>query len=213
MTMTSDTRLELLTIGHSSHPLEVFLALLVEHRVTAVADVRSTPYSRRHPQYDKEQLSAALREHHIGYVFLGAELGARSKDAACYVDGRVQYARLAATEQFKRGLTRLIEGARSYRIAIMCAEREPLECHRTLLVTRALEREGAQVSHICSDGSLEPNHAAMLRLLEKLGLPREDLFRAEPALIEEAVRQQEARIAYVVAPPARISQRRPDRSK
>jgi uncharacterized protein (DUF488 family) len=96
------------TIGHSNQPIERFIALLQQHAVDAVADVRSTPYSRFNPQFRKEKLRAALAAAGIRYVFLGEELGARSKDPACYDDGRVSYARLAATDLFRHGLDRLV---------------------------------------------------------------------------------------------------------
>jgi uncharacterized protein (DUF488 family) len=90
-------RIEVLTIGHSTHPIETFLGLLHQHGVTAVADVRSAPYSRFNPQFNKDALEHDLKEHGIRYVFLGRELGARSDDPSCYDKGRVQYGRLART--------------------------------------------------------------------------------------------------------------------
>jgi uncharacterized protein (DUF488 family) len=195
--MTPPDQLQFLTVGHSNHAFDDFVVLLQRHRITAVADVRSAPYSRHHPQFNRETLRKSLREHEVAYVYLGAELGARSKDRSCYVDGRVQYSRLAATQAFQGGIARLREGAKIYRIAIMCAEKDPLDCHRTLLVARVLERDGASISHIRGDGSLESNHAAMLRLVDTFGLPRADMFRTERELIDAAAQQQEARIAYV----------------
>ena len=201
--MMSTPRPQLFTIGHSNHTLAAFNALLRQHAVTAVADVRSAPYSRRCPHFNKERLRPALQSQGIAYVFLGAELGARSKDPSCYERGRVQYDRLAVTTQFQRGLERVLTGAQSYRVALMCAEREPLECHRTLLVARALEQRGAQITHIRADGSLESQHAALLRLLSLLNMSHGshgehgDLFGAEQQLIEAALRRQSVRIAYV----------------
>ena len=81
----------------------------------------------------------------------------------------------------------------------MCAEKEPLECHRTLLVARALVAEGMDVSHIHADGRLEPHAAAMERLLDVAGLPRHDLFRSRDDLLAEALARQEERVAYVDA--------------
>jgi uncharacterized protein (DUF488 family) len=188
---------QLFTIGHSNHELPVFSALLHQHAVTAVADVRSAPYSRHCPHFNKERLQGSLQAQGIAYVFLGAELGARTKDPDCYEQGRVQYERLAATRQFQQGLERVLRGAQSYRIALMCAEREPLECHRTLLVARALEQRGAQIRHIRADGSLESQHAALLRLVRLLNMEQGDLFGSQQELIEAALRRQAARIAHV----------------
>ena len=186
------------TVGHSNHPIERFLALLQPHGITAVADVRSTPYSRFNPQYRREKLQAALAEVGIQYVFLGEELGARSQDPACYdPEGRVSYTRLAKTALFLKGIERLKAGMGTHRISLMCAEREPLECHRTILVSRELVREGVPVSHILGDGSLESHEHAMQRLAASLKLTDTDLFSNPADLIEQAYDLQAARIAYV----------------
>src|SRR5690348_7620224 len=139
------------TIGHSTQPLERFIELLRQHGVTALADVRSRPYSRMNSQFNREDLKDALREHGIAYVFLGKELGARCEDRSCYQNGKVQYSRLAQTKLFEEGLDRVREGANKYCIAMMCAEKEPLECHRTILVSRYLDAMGLQVRHILND--------------------------------------------------------------
>lgn len=185
------------TIGHSTHGLDAFVALLKQHDITALADVRSAPYSRFNPHFNKDALERSLKSQGIKYVFLGRELGARSDDPACYDGGRVQYTRLARTAAFKSGIQRIERGATDHRVALMCAEKEPLECHRTLLVARALDQGGMDVSHILADGRLESHGDAMLRLLDVVGLPREDLFRSQTELIAEALVRQEDRVAYV----------------
>ena len=186
-----------LTIGHSNHPVEAFVELLQHHGVTALADVRSAPYSRFAPQFNREALDRSLKASSIKYVFLGRELGARPDERSCYENGRVQYARLARTDWFRSGLERVARGANDYRIALMCAEKEPLECHRALLVARALDELGVPVEHILPDGRLESHGDAMLRLLKVVRLPSEDLFRSRRELIALALAQQEERIAYV----------------
>ena len=189
------------TIGHSKHPSGHFVALLRQHAIGVVADVRSTPYSRFNPQFNREKLQASLAAAGIRYVFLGEELGARSKDPGCYDEtGRVSYAKLAATASFRHGLDRLMTGMRDHRIAIMCAEREPLDCHRTILVARELEKLGVPIMHILHDGLLEPHSEAMQRLATQLKLVGKDLFRTQAELIEEAYEAQGARVAYVKAP-------------
>lgn len=195
----SETGYPILTIGHSTHPLGRFIALLKQHGVTAVADVRSAPYSRFNPQFNKAELERSLKAEGIRYVFLGRELGARSDDPACYANGRVQYARLARTEAFRQGIERLRHGAAEHRIACMCAEKEPLECHRALLVARALDAEGIEVAHIHADGRLESHAAAMDRLLDLTGVPSHDLFRSRAELVAEALARQEEQVAYVDA--------------
>ncbi len=146
---------------------------------------------------DREALEQSLIAHGIKYVFLGRELGARSNDRTCYENGRVQYRRLARTDLFRSGINRVIRGANDYRIALMCAEKEPLECHRTLLVSLALTELGIVVQHILADGRLESQEATMGRLVDVVGLPNHDLFRSRDELIAEALVRQEERVAYV----------------
>lgn len=188
--------LEVFTIGHSTQPLERFLSLLQRHQISAVADVRSAPYSRHNPQFNRESLRDALKQQSISYVFLGKELGARSEDECCYVHNKVSYQRLAATESFREGIRRVLEGARTYRVALMCAEKDPLDCHRTILVGRELVREGAKVTHILSSGALESHDAAMSRLVDQLGIGDEDMFRPREAVMELAYDRQGQLIAY-----------------
>jgi uncharacterized protein (DUF488 family) len=188
--------LTLYTVGHSNHTCDVFLSLLTAHGVTAVADVRSTPYSRRNPQFNRDDIRAALKSLGIQYVFLGKELGARSNDDSCYVNDKIRYSMLAQTPLFKSGIERLLEGARSHRIALMCAEKDPLDCHRTILVSRELVLRGANILHILSDGSIETQDEALRRLVRRLKLGGEDLFRSEGVTIEEAYERQGNLIAY-----------------
>jgi uncharacterized protein (DUF488 family) len=189
------------TVGHSNHPLERFISLLTANGITAVADVRSQPFSRRNPQFNKERLAADLARHGIAYVFLGKELGARSEDPACYERGKVQYARLAATAAFKAGLGRVISGAEKYRIALMCAEKEPLDCHRTLLVSCALEKRGVSVAHILADAGVEHQDKTMARLIAMEKLSADDMFHPRAELVAQACKLREQRIAYVKQPP------------
>ncbi len=186
-----------LTIGHSKHTLERFIELLRGHGVTAVADVRSEPYSRFNPEFNREFLERMMRGNEVAYVFLGRELGARSKDPTVYEQGRVQYRKLAQSNLFRAGLKRVVNGAQSHRIALLCAEKEPLSCHRTLLVARELDALGIPVAHIHADGTLERHGEAMNRLLSLVGMPIADLFRTREELIAEACDMQGQRIAYV----------------
>ncbi len=192
------------TIGHSTHSEERFIGLLRQHGITALCDVRSKPYSRMNPQFNREELERALPAHGIAYRFLGKELGARSEDSDCYEEGKVRYSRLADTEKFKRGLKRVIRGMKEdLRIAVMCAEKEPLECHRTILVARHLAALGIRVEHIHADGRLESHDEALSRLARMVHLPERDLFHSKEELLDDVYRRQEERIAY--AAPAEIA--------
>ena len=191
-----------LTIGHSTQPQERFIATLRDHGVTALSDVRSTPYSRMNPQFNREELKQALKAAGIAYVFLGKELGARSGDPSCYEQGRVQYRRLAKSALFQAGIERVKTGSRTHRVALMCAEKEPLECHRAILVARELVGQGSSVEHILSGGVREAHHETMQRLMRLLRMPQDGMFQSRAELERDAYDQQEERIAYVKSEPS-----------
>lgn len=186
-----------LTVGHSTQALPRLLDLLARNAVTAVADVRSHPHSRHSPDFNKEQLEEGLKASGIAYVFLGRELGARPADRSLYDGGRVSWERLRATGLFQAGLDRVVDGAARLRIALLCAEKDALECHRTLLVGRALVERGVTVEHILADGTLETWDDAMSRLLVLFKLPEADLFRGREELVAEACERQAKRITFV----------------
>jgi uncharacterized protein (DUF488 family) len=186
----------LFTVGHSNHSLGAFIELLQRHGVTAVGDVRSHPYSRHAPQYSREPLKAALARLGIAYVFLGKELGARSENPSCYKQGKVQYDRLARQPQFAEGIRRVAKGIEQHCIALMCAEKDPLECHRTLLIARKLFEAGFEIAHIHADGSLENHRTLESRLLDICELPEGDMFKQRDEFISEAYAIQGERVAY-----------------
>jgi uncharacterized protein (DUF488 family) len=146
----------LFSVGHSNHDLDRFLALLRRAGVTAVADVRSSPFSRRLPHFNAPQLAPALRRAGIDYVFLGDLLGGRPRDQDLYddVEGQliVNYERVRATDDFALGLDRLQRGSEKYAIAMMCGEEDPLDCHRGLMIAPALKGRGLQTCHLRRDG-------------------------------------------------------------
>ena len=158
------------------------------------------------PQFNREELKEALLAQGVEYRFLGKELGARSDDPNCYENGKVQYDRLAETELFKYGLKRVLRGMRDdFRIVLMCAEKEPLECHRTILVARHLVALGVTVEHILADGSLENHDAALSRLARMINLREPDLVHSREQLMADAYRKQGERIAYEAVEPAENS--------
>lgn len=190
----------LYTIGHSTHPLSHFLDLLIKHSISAICDVRSNPYSRLYPQFNRESLQKELAHHSIAYVFLGEELGARSSDSSCYEEGKVQYNRLAATDAFRRGIDRVKKGIQRYQIALMCAEKDPLACHRTILVCRYLKAPDVSIRHILGNGYIEPHEASEQRLIKLVGADQGDLFQDFRGLLERAYDLQGQCIAYTKPP-------------
>lgn len=185
-----------LTIGHSNHSWETFLALLTQRGVTALADVRSHPFSQHYPHFSRTELEPALKAAGLAYVFLGKELGARSDMPSCLVDGRADYERMAETPVFKAGLVRIAEGSAKHRICLMCAEKEPLDCHRTVLVSRHLRALGLDVGHVLADGSVESHADVERRLFKLAGVPEHDLFRSREECLTEAYRIRGEKIAW-----------------
>jgi uncharacterized protein (DUF488 family) len=189
---------ELFTIGHSVHTVEGFIELLKQHYVNALCDVRSSPYSRYTPQFNRESLKEDVLKHRISYIYLGAELGPRSSDPSCYENGKVQYKRLAEKEIFQQGLDRLRKGMATYRIALLCAEKDPLTCHRMLLVCRNLRGYDILIRHIMEDGSLEDNRDTEQRLMKLLKIDSTDLFSTEEEQIQRAYDLQAEKVAYTL---------------
>jgi uncharacterized protein (DUF488 family) len=169
---------ELFTIGHSNIPEERFVAMLHANGVNAIADVRSTPVSRFCPWFSAENLAPLLARENIVYLAYGEVFGGRPKSPALYRDGVADYEAMARQPEFAAGLGRLRADAARCRVCLMCAERDPLDCHRCLLVARALAAGGSSIGHILFDGSIEPHEATEQRLLtvdaESGGSP--DLF-------------------------------------
>jgi uncharacterized protein (DUF488 family) len=190
-------RARVYTVGHSTHSLEEFINLIRDVDGEVVVDVRSSPYSRRSPDFGRHALDHGLREYGIGYRFLGETLGGRPPDPALYQDGQVQYDRLANDARFIASSNVVAEGARRRRLVLLCAEADPLQCHRGLVVAPALEDRGVDVVHILPDGHLESQSESMDRLLSMLGAANLRLFDGEVDLVKEARALQARRVAFV----------------
>mgnify|MGYP001574869337 CR=1 FL=1 len=189
----------LFTIGYSGRTIDDLVGLLEQHKITALCDVRSMPYSSRNSQFNRELLKKALKSRNIEYVFLGEELGARPKDPSCYVDGKAIYQKIADSNLFKNGLDRIKLGMKkNYMLALMCAEKDPMTCHRSILICRNLRRQGIDIRHIIDHETTETQADLEKRLIAQLKL-YPDMFKdIDPnALIERAYDMQGDRIAYV----------------
>ncbi len=178
------------TIGHSNHALDYFLSLLNKHGITAVADVRSTPYSRRNPQFNREPLKEAIQIAGMKYVAMEDQLGGRPADPSLWRFERPDYERIAQTPNFCEGLSRVEKGSATQVIAVMCAERDPLDCHRCLLVARALKERGQTVLNILGDGALEPHAATEERLMAWAKLSGADMFDTADTRLADAYRKR-----------------------
>ncbi|MEW5937061.1 MAG: DUF488 domain-containing protein [Candidatus Thermoplasmatota archaeon] len=157
------------TIGHSSHPIEHFIQLLKRHGIDCVVDVRSWPHSTHAAQFDRERLSSKLTEHSISYTYLGDRLGGMYTDPKLlFPDGKVNYAKVRKTKRFKEGIRKLISKINhGRRVAIMCAEKDPFDCHRFVLISYQLTKHDVQVDHILDDGSVISNEALEEKLLKR----------------------------------------------
>lgn len=150
------------SIGHSNHPIERFIGLLRAAGIRRLADIRSVPASRFCPQFNGKALAKALGTAGIDYVWLGDRLGGKPKDPALLRGGRPDYPRIAASAPFRDGIDALIDLAAQAPVAMMCAERAPLDCHRAHLVAPVLAERGVEVVHLLADGGTQPHHELKL---------------------------------------------------
>jgi uncharacterized protein (DUF488 family) len=185
--MTHSAARDLLTIGHSNLPADRFMALLTRAGVTAVADVRSIPFSRWCPWFSAKALAQRLAGEGIAYIALGEQLGGRPRDPKLYRNGVADYEAIASRPEFVAGLERVADEIARHRVCLMCAEREPLDCHRCLLVGRALTERGLTLGHIRADGTIESHAATEERLLALAGHDA-DLFRDRAERLADAYR-------------------------
>ncbi len=191
----------LYTIGYTSYDVPGFVAVAQKLGITAVADVRSMPYSALHPEYNRDKFKEILRHSGIRYVYLGDLVGARHDDPAVFDGNAVDYARVSRLPSFRKGLERIVDGATRHVIALMCAEKDPVTCHRMILVCKNV-RQVLSIRHILPDGKIESHEHAELRLMRLFDLDRPDLLgRSEQERLEDAYHRQGKLIAYKVDAP------------
>lgn len=153
------------TIGYGNRDAEAFWAALRDAGVGALVDVRSAPYSRHRPEFSKRPLQREAARRGIEYRFLGEELGGRPDAPICYVDGRIVYARCRERASFREGIVAVVALADEGRFpCLMCAEEDPVNCHRAELVSPALVEAGVEVVHLLSDGAREGHDDLVRRL-------------------------------------------------
>lgn len=187
---------KVLTIGHSTLPPELFLSRLEKAGVTAVADVRSSPFSRRVPHFSRDELRAALKGSGIKYVFLGKELGGRPRANNLYCNGVADYEKMALAPDFLNGIDRVISGSQEHTIALMCSEHDPLDCHRCLLVGRALSERNISLGHILNDGRVAGQNEIEERLLNLFCGAMDDMFATRAERLAQAYRLRAKNVAY-----------------
>lgn len=184
------------TIGYAAHNVESFIAALKKFNITAIADVRSQPYSKFKPEFNKEHLKKVLVTNGIEYVFLGDNIGARIRAPECYKNGQVDYELISKHPLFQEGIDRLLKGMEKFSIALMCAEKDPINCHRTILICKHLKRYQLEIYHILDANNLESQSETELRLMKLFHLEQPDFFIKDSERLEEAYSRQEDKIAY-----------------
>jgi uncharacterized protein (DUF488 family) len=193
------------TIGHSNFELDVFLAMLRDHGVELLIEVRSRPQSGRFPQFSQPAFQVAVEAAGVAYLFLGEELGGRPDDADVYTNqGIVDYRRRRKSYAFRAGIERVLQEAESRSVALLCAEEDPLECHRFLMICPELVAAGVRPLHIRKGSKLETQEAAENRLLAASGLSSvagNTLFpEARLEALDEAYDLQARKCAFRVDP-------------
>jgi uncharacterized protein (DUF488 family) len=191
---------DLFSIGHSNIPAERFIAMLREAGVTAIADVRSTPWSRFFPWFSLKALQARLAQEGMTYLPFGETLGGRPRDPNLYCDNVADYEAMARHGEFQAGLARLLTEAAQAKVGLMCAEREPLDCHRCLLVARALVERGRSVGHVLHDGTVEPHAATEQRLLAWDPQGRDLFVTGQDERLAAAYRRRARAVAFRAKP-------------
>ncbi len=191
------------SIGHSDHSMDGFVALLNKHRIGCIVDVRSSPYSKRIPQFNRELLKIDLKERRIDYLYLGDKLGGRySGPGLLFEDKQVDFEKVRKSRRFIEGLDELIALAKGNKpVALMCAEKDPFNCHRFVLVSRALSLKGVEVRHILEDGNFIANEELDKKLLNKYmrGYGQGDLFekaKTREEALAEAYRLRNRDMGY-----------------
>ena len=191
------------TIGHSNREINQFLELIKSHNVNCIYDVRSLPYSRYNPQFNRETLKTSLELNDIQYVYVGDCLGARYDDPNLLCpDGMVDFKRVRQLTKFQGGIQQVVNGIKKgYRIALMCAEKDPFDCHRFLLVSYGLAKKGVQVEHIVSADKILSQKELENRMIRKYTIKSSQLSLfdqrgSEEDMLEEAYEMRCKDIAH-----------------
>lgn len=201
--MNTETEKRIYTIGHSTHTLVYFKELLEKYKINCVVDVRQFAASTYNPQYNESNLRPFLETRQITYIHMGTEFGARPQDLSMLdTDGKVDFDKVRKSKPFLSGIERLKKGLqKGYRIALMCSQADPFDCHRFALIAYYLVRHGFTVTHILKDKNCLDNSSLEKLLLEKYEkkLPKADLFNphiGEEERLKVAYRLKEKSIAY-----------------
>lgn len=189
----------LYTIGYATKPVHTFIKQLCAQQIDIVVDVRSVPYSKIFKEFHRETLQGHLKTARIRYLYLGDQLGPRSKENDHYdAEGQVQFDKLQQSELFQQGCERLQKGiSMGYRLCMLCACKDPAKCHRSLLIADAITRTpySIEVQHILHDGTIESQTALEERLCVTNGI-EQDLFSSPEVRLRLGYQAQVKAFAY-----------------
>lgn len=193
---------EVFTIGYSGFLFEDFIRVLKYYHINSVIDVRSQPYSKIHPEYNKEQLSSALRGVRIYYKNYRKEFGARQLDPFLYPNGYLDFTLFSKTTPFQEGMDRIINAMPlGYRFVFLCSEKDPITCHRCIMVARSFYQRNIEVKNILSDCTFETQEQIENRLVDLYFQDRDQLSLFEPQLpwdemVKQSYKKQNEKIGY-----------------
>ena len=187
---------DLYAIGYSSYTVDSFIDTLEKYLIQAVVDVRSVPFSKFRPEFNLINIKSILMKNSTYYIPLGDKCGARSTNNKYYINGKVNFKLLSEDKDFKDGLKRIMNSLLKYNIVLMCAEKDPIQCHRTILICRQIKSYNINIHHILADGVLEEHSESELRLLKLFKLDQMHLFMKASDMLEKAYDQQSEKIAY-----------------
>jgi len=186
----------LYSIGHSNDSFEKFVKRLKIHHIQAIADVRSQPYSRYASWFNRENISISLKKNDIAYVFLGDKVGARCTDPYCIVDGQVDFTKVAQRKEFQSGIARIRHGLSKFNIALMCSEKDPMTCHRTILIAREFVKYNIDIQHIFPDNNIQYHSKLMQRIAYENNY-HNDLFMSEEDKVNQSYKLQAGKMGYI----------------
>ncbi len=191
------------SIGYAGFPIEEFVKVLIDRKISALIDVRSCPFSQHFADYNKDTLKETLKKSHIRYRNYAAEFGARQEDLSYYTpEGYLDFDKFSKSEPFLSGVKKLCDGMEQhYTFALMCAEIAPVTCHRTILVSRAFAQRGYEVIHLLPQGRILTQKDIETQLLDLYFPYRAQLSlfgegESEEELLEQAYKKQNAKIGY-----------------
>ncbi|ENZ02486.1 hypothetical protein HMPREF1092_01721 [Clostridium thermobutyricum] len=198
--------MEVFTIGHTNYSIDKFIDLIRKFNINCVVDVRSTPFSKYTPQFNENNLKLELNKRGIYYIKMGNEFGARRKNKKLYtVDGYLDFEKTRKDKDFLKGIERIKQGCnKGFNITLMCTERDPIDCHRTILVSKGLKDNGFNIKHILPNAEIQSQKKIEERLLNKYYPNRLQLSfdinknLTEEEMIEEAYRIRNKEIGYPI---------------